>query len=71
MAYDSNLTQSSNGLFGWAPALLSELRSRYQRKRVYRQTLRELSALSARELDDLGLNRSMLKRVAWQASQGV
>ena len=38
--------------------------------RVYRQTLAELQALSPRELNDLGLNYSMLQSVALEAAYG-
>lgn len=47
---------------------LQGLKTRFQSYRVYRHTLSELSALSDRELADLGLHRSMLKRVAYQAA---
>ncbi|WP_415182239.1 DUF1127 domain-containing protein [Phaeovulum sp.] len=46
---------------------LSEAR---QRRSVYRQTARELNLLSNRELNDLGLNRSMITRVAMEAAYG-
>ncbi|AVO36726.1 DUF1127 domain-containing protein [Pukyongiella litopenaei] len=44
--------------------------SRAQNYRMYRRTLTELSALSARELDDLGLNRSMVQSIAFEATYG-
>ncbi|WP_424987832.1 DUF1127 domain-containing protein [Microbulbifer sp. S227A] len=47
---------------------LQGLKTRFQNYRVYRETLNELSALSDRELADLGLHRSMLRRVAHQAA---
>ncbi len=40
------------------------------RRKVYRQTLAELRALSGRELDDLGIHRSMITRVAYEAAYG-
>ncbi|MCB1332130.1 MAG: DUF1127 domain-containing protein [Roseivivax sp.] len=50
----------------------SNLRARiadyFSRRRVFRTTLRELQALSDRELADLGLHRSMLRRIAQQAA---
>ncbi|MEX0368551.1 MAG: DUF1127 domain-containing protein [Ruegeria sp.] len=49
-------------------ALIEAAKTRYTRHRVYRQTVNELSALSGRELADLGLHRSMIKRVAQQAA---
>lgn len=49
-------------------ALIEELGVKFKRFRLYRQTVNELSELSGRELADLGLNRSMIKRVAYQAA---
>ncbi|MCT2540180.1 DUF1127 domain-containing protein [Sedimentimonas flavescens] len=40
------------------------------RRKVYRQTLRELKGLSSRELDDLGIHRSMITRIAMEAAYG-
>lgn len=40
------------------------------RRAVYRQTLRELKALTTRDLDDLGINRSMITRLAHEAAWG-
>ena len=47
---------------------VAELRARYKTYRLYRDTLDGLSALSNRELDDLGLSRSELRRVAEEAA---
>lgn len=38
-----------------------------QQRRMYRKTINELSALSDRELNDLGLCRSMIQDVARSA----
>ncbi len=58
---------ADHGLFA---RLKADLYDRLARRRVYRTTLNELSALSNRELADLGLTRSMLRGVAWQAAYG-
>ncbi|AHM05711.1 hypothetical protein roselon_03455 [Roseibacterium elongatum DSM 19469] len=42
----------------------------YANWRMYRRTLAELQALSGRELADLGLNRSLLRRAALEAAYG-
>lgn len=42
----------------------------YANWRLYRRTLSELQALSSRDLADLGLNRSMLRRAALEAAYG-
>ena len=46
---------------------MAALQSRYARWKLYRQTLSEMAGLSNRELADLGLHRSELKRVAYMA----
>ena len=38
------------------------------RRRTYRQTLRELNALSDRELADVGINKSMIGALARQSA---
>jgi uncharacterized protein YjiS (DUF1127 family) len=47
---------------------LADIAEAWGRWRLYRRTLAEMSALSDRALADLGLHRSMLKRVAWIAT---
>lgn len=39
--------------------------------RSYRKTITELSKLSAKDLDDLGLNRGSIKSVAMEAVYGA
>jgi uncharacterized protein YjiS (DUF1127 family) len=59
----------SNGmrhsLFATAWARIVEV---YARRRVYARTYAELSALTTRELDDLGISRSMISRLAQEAA---
>lgn len=50
--------------FGWLQALMVKV----NRYRLYNRTVSELSSLSGRELADLGLSRSEIKRVAYQAA---
>ncbi|SDC34000.1 DUF1127 domain-containing protein [Ruegeria marina] len=50
-------------------AMIEAAMARFARYRVYRETVNELSSLSGRELADLGLHRSMIKRIALQAAQ--
>ncbi|TVR44197.1 MAG: DUF1127 domain-containing protein [Rhodobacteraceae bacterium] len=40
----------------------------FLRRRVYNRTHAELSQLSTRELDDLGISRSMITRLAQEAA---
>lgn len=51
-------------------AVIDNLREARARRRLYNQTVRELSALSNRELHDLGLHRAMITRVALEAANG-
>lgn len=53
--------------FGFS-SLIEAVKTRYARNRIYRQTVSELSTLSNRELADLGLHRSNIRRVAMQAA---
>lgn len=41
-----------------------------ERRSVYNRTVRELRALTTRELADLGLTREMITRVALEAAYG-
>jgi uncharacterized protein YjiS (DUF1127 family) len=59
------------------PALLAPLanafaalQNAWARSRVYARTYAELSALSTRELNDLGISRSMITRLAHEAAYG-
>ncbi|WP_223274754.1 DUF1127 domain-containing protein [Tateyamaria sp. syn59] len=56
-------------MFGTAARVFEAAAERRAKQRVYRTTLNELNALSNRELADLGLHRSELKRVAWESAQ--
>ncbi|MEM9240866.1 MAG: DUF1127 domain-containing protein [Pseudomonadota bacterium] len=71
MAYVTNNTETTlsharSGVF----AVFADLHQRYTRHRAFRDTFVEMNALSDRELADLGLHRSMLKGIAWQAVYG-
>ena len=68
MAFATELSRTQSGLNGWIAARLADLRTRLERRRVFRTTLNELAVLSDRELADLGLHRSEIRRIAWQAA---
>ena len=59
-------SQPARGLVG----LLGKVKEARVRRAAYRQTVRELGGLSARELDDLGIQRSMITRIATEAAWG-
>ena len=72
MAYaTNNSTLRGSALGGRFSALLIDIQARLARRKVFKTTYNELSALSNRELADLGLNRSQLRRIAWQAAYEV
>lgn len=68
MAYASASSAAPASAVG--TGLLARLRDTLQRRKVYRQTVRELNALTTRELTDLGITRSMITRVALEAAYG-
>lgn len=70
MALVQNISTIDSGIAGRVSALFAQVSDAWQRRRVYRQTLRELNALTSRELNDLGLNRSLITRVALEAAYG-
>ena len=51
-------------------APIAFLRDAWSRYRVYRRTYAELDALTTRDLDDLGISRSMITRLAYEAAYG-
>ncbi len=67
MAYAAN-TQVAPNIFGTWCRNLATVGAYIERRRVYKQTVRELSALSNRELADLGLSRSMIAQSLSEAA---
>lgn len=70
MAYITTTRALPLGKTGRADGWLNALRGVFARRALYNRTVRELSALSSRELADLGLSRSMITRVANEAAYG-
>ena len=62
-----SVTAPTHGLSG----VLSSMKDRLERYALYRRTLNELRDLRDAELSDIGLNRSMIKRVAIEAAYGT
>ncbi|MDO5604255.1 MAG: DUF1127 domain-containing protein [Paracoccus sp. (in: a-proteobacteria)] len=58
--------QAGTGILG----LIARVQEGRARRALYRTTVAELSRLSARELADLGIERSMIPQVANQAAWG-
>ncbi len=76
MALTSDLNIASSNGFARAVDLrnvfgiVATLRKSLEQHRAYRTTLNELQSLSKRELNDLGLNGSMLHTNAYEAAYG-
>ncbi len=59
---------SSEQPVGMVNALIASFRGAVERRRIYKRTYAELAQLSTRELDDLGISRSMISRLAYEAA---
>lgn len=70
MAYVGTSRVAVYGFADRVAHLTKSIREAFERRRVYNRTVRELRALSSRELADLGLHRSMITRVALEAAYG-
>ena len=76
MTKGKDMAQALNLISGVLPSggrfsdLIASWRDALERRRIYRQTVRELSALSTRELDDLGIHRAMITRIAMESAYG-
>ena len=69
-AHNSGHTSAPTGWTATLTSLFTDLGARYARYRVFRTSLAEMQVLSDRELADLGLSRSMLRRAAYEAAYG-
>ncbi|MGP6090089.1 DUF1127 domain-containing protein [Antarctobacter jejuensis] len=67
----ANITNTHSGLVSRLAVIRETLRTRMERRRVFKQTFNELAALSNRDLADLGLARSEIRRIAWQAANEI
>jgi uncharacterized protein YjiS (DUF1127 family) len=62
---------ASTPVFGGVFSSVSGLIETALQYRLYRQTITELNKLSAKDLEDLGLNRGTIKAVAMEAVYGA
>lgn len=67
MAHISSINRTAS-LMDRLVAFKGDLATRYAKYSLYRNTLAELQSLSNRELADLGLARSNLKSIAYEAA---
>lgn len=70
MAFATETRSINAGIVDRMSAYARGIAARYSQYRVYRQTVVELSRLTARELDDLGIHRSMISSIAHEAAYG-
>lgn len=63
-----NQTQAHHGFSAGLSDFVAHVRETLARRRLYRQTVAELSQLSDRELADLRLTRSAIPSVAREAA---
>ncbi len=69
MAYTATMDQTLSGSSLWhsLSSLRATLAPRLVQRRAYRETVKELAALSDRDLADVGVYRADIRNVAWQA----
>ncbi|HEX9857602.1 MAG TPA: DUF1127 domain-containing protein [Paracoccaceae bacterium] len=70
MAYVNISRVAHNGLADRFAQIVKSVKDALLRRQVYNRTVRELNALSARELADLDIHRSMITRIALEAAYG-
>ncbi|MDE3079231.1 MAG: DUF1127 domain-containing protein [Paracoccaceae bacterium] len=71
MAYaNTSVRHTGFGFRDRVAALVRVFNEGVARRRVYRKTFDELSALSDRDLADLGIHRSLIAQVALDAANG-
>jgi len=68
MAFATETRSTGASIVERIAAYAEEFKTRRAQYRMYRQTVKELSALTARELDDLGVHRSMIQSIAHEAA---
>ena len=71
MAFTADSSFAKPAAFGGIFAALNKLTEAMQRRRVYRTTVNELSALSDRDLSDLGESRASIRRLALDAANAL
>ena len=70
MAYTTDIRTTSHGVFGRFNEFRRTLSERAGNYATYRQTIGELSALTDRELADLGMHRAQISEIARSAAYG-
>ena len=71
MAFVTEVSLRNITLTDRAIALWGTIKDNFVKRKAYRRTINELCALSSAELNDLGLNWSMIRRIAYETTYGV
>ncbi|MBO29449.1 MAG: hypothetical protein CML61_11975 [Rhodobacteraceae bacterium] len=70
MAY-INTASNSSSFMARVSTIVDALATRRRQNRMFRQTFAELSELSNREMNDLGISRSEIRRIAIESSRNA
>ncbi|MCC7321772.1 MAG: DUF1127 domain-containing protein [Rubellimicrobium sp.] len=70
MAHASEVRAAGGSLLHRIAEFRAFVADRYARYQLYRETYDQLSDLSARDLDDLGIHRGDIHRIATEAAYG-
>ncbi len=70
MAYVNTTRATHSSMADRFGSFFAGIKAAMARRRIYDQTVRELRALSERELTDLGISRSMITSIATEAAYG-
>ena len=71
MAYLTELGLKKSTLIDQITNFWDVVKTGFEKRRMYRRTIQELSSLSTRELSDLGIHRSMIRQIALEATDKV
>ena len=71
MAYATEVSLRNITLTDRAIALWGTVKDNLAKRSADRRTVKELGVLSSAELNDLGLNRSMIRQIAYETTYGV
>lgn len=70
MAFVNEIRHIEVGFWAKFRELRANFADRVARRRVFRTTVTELNSLSSRELNDLGINPSQIRSIAFEAAYG-
>jgi uncharacterized protein YjiS (DUF1127 family) len=71
MTYANSTLKQTAGLWDRLTAMMASVRETRHRRALYTRTLRELNALTDKELADLGIARIQITDVAREAAFGT